>query len=69
MENTEESTIWSLTMKLRWVDCKNANKATNAVRFSNDIGWGWPDNVVLQQMWQGDKGHQKWVDVPLETEM
>lgn len=67
MEDSSESTIWSPTMMLKWVNSKVADKETNAVKFSHDIGWGYPDNVVLQQMWQGNKGHQKWIDVSLDT--
>lgn len=69
MADTEESLMWSPTMNLRWVNSEKADKETNAVKFSNDIGWGWPNDVVLQQMWQGNKGHQKWVDVPLELKV
>ncbi len=57
------SIVWNPTMMLRWVDAKKANNSNNAVPFSNDIGWGHPSNVVLQQMWQGDMGEQKWEDI------
>jgi len=57
------SAVWKPTMMLRWVDATKANDSKNAVPFSNDVGWGNPSNVVLQQMWQGDMGEQEWKDV------
>ena len=57
---------WSPTMRLRWVDSLKANDLNNAVPFSNNIGWGQPDNVVLQQQWQGSDGTVKWEDIKLE---
>lgn len=57
--------ILTPTMKLRWVDSKKANDKNNAVKFVNDIGWGWPDDVVLQQLFMDQNGKENWIDVPL----
>ena len=59
------STVWKATMQLRWIKHTEANEPRLGVRFANDIGWGWPDNIVLQQKWVSDEGNEKWEDVQL----
>ena len=57
------SVVWKPTMMLRWIDGNKANNWKNSVKFYNDIGWGNPNHVVLQQMWLGDLGEQDWRDI------
>ena len=59
------STVWKATMQLRWIKHTEANEPRLGVRFANDIGWDWPDNIVLQQKWISDEGNEKWEDVEL----
>ena len=59
--------IWTPTFELKWVDYKEAVDPKNAVHFAHNVGWGWPDNVVLQQKWVSHEGEIEWRDVELET--
>ena len=59
------STVWKATMQLRWIKHTEANEPRLGVRFANDIGWRWPDNIVLQQKWINEDGGEKWEDVEL----
>ena len=45
-------TVWKATMQLRWIKHTQANEPRLGVKFSNDVGWGWPDSIVLQQKWR-----------------
>lgn len=47
-----ESTLWKPTMNLRW-------KEKPKVVFNSS----YRPTMVLEQMWQGDKGDQKWEEV------
>lgn len=48
---------------LRMKDESTSWLATNAIRFVRRNG-----KNVLQQAWQGDRGHIRWGDVPTEEE-
>ena len=58
--------IWTPTVELKWVDYKESVDPKNAVPFTHNVGWGWPDAVVLQQKWVNDEGGIEWRDVELE---
>jgi hypothetical protein len=65
LDKHENGNDFIATMQLRWIKHTEANDPRLGVKFANDIGWGWPDNIVLQQKWISNEGNEKWEDVEL----